>query len=137
MSAQSISVYLSELLAKVFCVWFALSSIALEVRADRRSPNPPAVRLTRLRATSPTVIISQTRGGLFATYSNVMVRNVGRVEAKDIRVSILFDLNVTTRLTGPKKLAPNEVGIYSSGKKLPVPQRSRQRVFVGCSNCRR
>jgi hypothetical protein len=137
MSVRSIIQCLVESLPKSFFLLLVFSTIVCEVRAERRSSALSAIRLTRLRATPPTVIISKTPGGLFATYSNVMVRNVGRIEASNIRVALRFDLNVTTRLTGPQKLGPNEVGIYSSSKRLPVPRRSRHRVIVTCGNCRK
>ena len=137
MAVRSIIEYVVSNLLKSFCLLLTLNTIVCEVRAERRPPKLLANSVTRLRARLPTVIISQTPSGLFATYSNVMVRNVGRVEARNIRVALRFDLNVTTRLTGPQKLGPNEVGIYSSSKRLPVPRRSRHRVIVTCGNCRK
>ena len=137
MSVRSFIEYVVSYLPKGFCLLLALNTIVCDVRAERRPPKLLANSVTRLRAALPTVIISQTPGGLFATYSTVMVRNVGRVEARNIRIALRFDLNVITRLTGPQKLGPNEVGIYSSSKRLPVPRRSRHRVIVTCGNCRK
>lgn len=137
MFGRSYIEYVVGFFAKVLFVMGALGTTSLEVQAERRAFNLAAPRVTRLRSAPPTVIISQTPSGLFATYSSVMVRNVGRIEAKNIRISMLLDFNVATRLTGPQKLAPNEYAVYSSSKKLPIPRRSRPRVLVSCSNCRR
>jgi hypothetical protein len=102
------------------------------------APLPPHVqKLTRLRASPPSLLVGGRGGTQEVRYISVEVANVGTVEASGIQVSIPGGAALSFPLRGPKKLGVGMRGTYVSTVRVPVGVSLQPHAIATCSTCRR
>jgi hypothetical protein len=92
---------------------------------------------TRLRAGTPIGTFETWRWGTELRQASVEVRNVGEVEAKGVRVSVILPDGQVVVVHGPSSLAKNESATYSGGGWQQVVSTKKLRAEASCSNCRK
>lgn len=68
--------------------------------------------------------------------AKVTVRNVGRVEARNVRVSVQVTGLGSFNLNGPQNLRPNQRETYSAKIMKYVAPNAKLKADISCENCR-
>ena len=106
-------------------------------RKQTGAPASPAQRLTTLRASPPSLLISGRGGSREVRYLSVEVSNIGLVEAQGVQVVISGGSALTFPLRGPKKISPGSRGTYISTVRIPIGVSLQPHAIATCSTCRR
>lgn len=113
-----------------------LESVALPRRKPEAvaSTGQNSIQKTRLRAEMPVVLQRNSRTVREVRYANVLVKNIGAVEASGIQVLLAQSGGISFVMRGPKKLAPKESSLYVLNSRA-VAAAGSWSVVARCANC--
>lgn len=123
-------------LSTIAIFYTGLESVAVPRRKAKAaaSPGQNSIQKTRLRADMPVVLQRNSRTVREVRYANVVVRNIGAVEASGIQVLLAQSSGISFVMRGPKKLAPKESSLYVLNSRAAAGAGSWS-VVARCANC--
>lgn len=108
---------------------------ALDGSASQTATNDQASQRTTLRSEPPEG--TWTRGSVITLVTvQARVRNVGKVEAKNIQVYAEVPGGSRVRLSGPSRLSSHESAVYTAQPNEIVRVAGNLGVAMDCDNCR-
>jgi hypothetical protein len=124
------------ILSTITLFYTGLESSALPRRKPEAvaSTGKNSIQRTRLRADMPVVLQRNSRTVREVRYANVLVRNIGAVEASGIQVLLAQSGGISFVMRGPKKLAPKESSLYVLNSRA-VAGAGSWSVVARCANC--
>jgi len=118
-------------------IFFSLLSIA-SLFADLSPVHAQDQKKTRLRVEGePHVVWTGGSSGTYADSAQAVVRNVGSVEAEDVRVELELPGGGVIVLSGPSSLSPNDRATYTWNSYERVVGMGKVVPRLSCANCYR